>query len=140
MESTGLKTKFYRESQTPGTYELIAKIANIQPPQLEREVAEVEDLDPPDEVRKKLPGLINAGEVTLTLNFDDTEEGHTALEDDFYAASIKNYRIKLPNGKGWTFPGFVSGWAPQQIAQGDVIQAEVTIAVTGKPTFGAIEP
>lgn len=137
-ESLGLKTQFQREGATAGTFETVAQVASIQPPQLERDVADVEDLDPVDEIKKKLPGLIDAGEVTLTLNFDPDDTGQTALETDFYAGATKNYRIKLPSGQGWTFPAFISGWAPQEITAGDVIQVEVTLTVTGKPTFGTI--
>jgi hypothetical protein len=133
MESTGLKTKFQREDVPAGTYTSVASVANISPPQSERDVAEVEDLDPEDQIKKKLPGLIDAGEVSLTLNFDPANAGHTALQTDFYAGVIKNYRILLPNNYAWTFPGFVSAFSPSEISAGDVIQAEVTITVTGKP-------
>ena len=139
-ESLGLKTLFQREGATQGTFETIAQVASIQPPQPEREVVEVEDLNPTDDVKKKLPGVIDVGEVTLTLNFDPDDTGHTALESDFWAGAIKNYRIKLPTGEGWTFSGFISGWAPQEITEGDVLQVEVTITVTAKPTFGPITP
>lgn len=138
MEQLGLKTVFEREGATQGTYETVAQVASIQPPQLEREVVEVEDLNPPDDIKQKLGGVIDAGEVTLTLNFDGADAGHTALEGDFYAGTAKNYRIKLPSGKGWTFPAILTGWAPQEITEGDVIQVEVTLTVTGKPTFGDI--
>ncbi|MGE5585723.1 MAG: phage tail tube protein [Bacillota bacterium] len=137
-ESLGLKTQFQREGATQGTYETVASVASIQPPQYAVDVAEIEDLDPPDAIKKKLPGLIDAGEVTLTLNFDPDDAGQTALETDLHARATRNYRIKLPSGDGWTFPAFISGWAPQEITAGDVIQVEVTLTVTGKPTFGAI--
>lgn len=137
-EMLGLKTLFQREGATQGTFETVAQVANIQPPQAERGVVEVEDLDPQDDIKKKLPGVIDVGEATLTLNFDPEDTGHTTLEEDFYSGVTKNYRIKLPNGKGWTFPAFISGWAPQEISEGDVIQVEVTLTVVGKPTFGNI--
>ncbi len=138
MESLGLKSVFQREGATAGTFETVAQVASIQPPQPEREAVDVEDLDPPDGVKKKLPGVIDVGEVTVTLNFDPAENGHTALETDFYSGATKNYRIKLPNNYGWTFPAFISGWKPQELTEGDVIQVEVTLTVTGKPTFGQI--
>jgi len=138
MEYAGLKSQFQREGATQGQYETVAQVASIQPPQLEREVIEVEDLDPADGVKKKLAGTIDPGEVTVTLNFDPADNGHTALESDFYAGVSRNYRVRLPNGKGWTFPAIVTGWAPQELSEGDVIQVEVTLTVTGKPEFGDI--
>ncbi len=139
-ETTGLKTKFYREGDTQGTFEEIAQVASITPPQAEREVTEVDELDPPGEVRKKLAGLIDPGEVTVTLNFDPDNQGHLDLEQDFRAGTWRQYRIKLPNGYGWTFTGIVTAYSPQEISSGDVVQAEVTITLTGVYTFGTITP
>ncbi|MEG3069438.1 MAG: phage tail tube protein [Candidatus Syntrophopropionicum ammoniitolerans] len=137
-EITGIKTKFYREGATQGTFEEIAQVASITPPQPEREVVEVDELDPPGGVRKKLVGLIDAGEVSLTLNFDPTNTGHLDLEQDFRDGVAKQYRIKLPNGYGWTFSALCTAYQPQEISAGDVVQAEVTLAPTGVYTFGEI--
>jgi len=136
-ETTGLRTKFYR-SQDGTTWEEIAQIASIQPPQPEREVAEVDELDPPGDVRKKLAGLIDAGEVVVTLNFDGSNTGHIALEQDFRDGTAKHYRIKLATGFGWTFQGIVTAYQPQEITSGDVVQAQVTITLTGVYQFGEI--
>jgi len=137
-EITGLKTKFYREGTTPGTFEEIAQIASISPPQPEREVVEVDELDPPGSVRKKLVGLIDAGEVSVTLNFDPSNAGHLDLEQDFRDGTPKQYRIKLPNDYGWTFTAICTAYQPQEISAGDVVQAEVTLALTGVYEFGEI--
>lgn len=139
-EVTGLTTKFYREGATAGTFEEIAQVASITPPQPEREVVEVDELDPPGQVRKKLVGLIDPGEVSLTLNFDPTNTGHLALEQDFRDGVAKQYRIVLPNNYGWTFTGIVTAYQPQEISSNEVVQAEVTIALTGVYQFGQITP
>lgn len=60
-ESAGLGTWFLRESATPGTYDRIAQVATITPPQLQRDTVEVEDLAPADDFKKKLVGLIDGG-------------------------------------------------------------------------------
>ena len=137
-EAVGLKSRFQRYTGT--TFEDVAQVASITPPQPSREVVEVDDLNPPDDIKKKLPGIIDAGEVTLRLNFDPDNTGHTTLEQDFYAGTITQYRIVLPSNDGWTFSGFISGWAPQELAEGDVIQVEVTFTVTSKPEFGPVTP
>lgn len=137
-ETTGLKTKFYREGDTGGTFEEIAQVASITPPQAERETVEVDELDPPGEVRKKLVGLIDPGEVTVVLNFDPSNQGHLDLEQDFRDGQPRQYRIKLPNGYGWTFTAIVTAYSPQEISAGDVVQAEVTLTLTGVYEFGPI--
>lgn len=138
-EFTGLKTKFQREG-TAGVWTDVALVSTIAPPQPSRDVTDVEELDPLDAVKKKLPGLIDVGEVSLTLNFDPANVGHKDLEADFWAALSKGYRILLPNNYAWTCTGFVSGWAPQEISAGDVVQAEVTITLTAKPVLAVYTP
>lgn len=138
MATTGLKTKFMREGATAETFEAVASVASIQPPQYQRNMTEVDELDPADELIQRVHGLVDAGEISVTLNFDPDSTAQTALEEDFWTAAVKKYQIKLPNGKGWTMSAIVSGWAPQEIAPEDVIQIEVTLTVKSKPTFGAI--
>jgi len=134
-ESIGLGTKFQREGATPGTFTDIAQVASITPPQLEADDVEIGDLGITDGYKKYLPGLLDAGEVSLTLNFDSANTGHQDLLSDFNSRTTKNYKIVLPDGGEWAFSGYVKGYAPQEISEGDPIQVEVTIKVTGKPTF-----
>lgn len=134
-EATGLGTKFKRETAVPGAYEAIAMIANITPPGAQRDVVEVDDLAPLNDVKKKLLGLIDCGELGLTLNFDPADTGHDDLQDDFDAGIAHKYQIVLVGGGTWSITGIVTGFAPSEISAGDVMQAEVTITVTAKPTY-----
>jgi hypothetical protein len=131
-EATGLKTKFIL-----GATE-IAQVSGIAPPGPTRETVDVEDLNPADEFKKKLLGLIDGGECSFTLNFDPENSTHQACEAALYSGAEQTCKIKYRSGKGYTFKGYVIGFAPQEIASGDVMQAEITIAVTSKPVYGAI--
>ena len=131
-ESTGLKTRFIMGTNT------IGQVASISPPGPTRETVDVEDLNPADEFKKKLIGLIDGGDMSFTINFNPEDTGHQACEAALYSGVEQTCKIKYPSGKGYTFSGYVTGFAPQEITAGDVMQAEVTIAVTSKPTYGAI--
>lgn len=134
-EFIGLGTKFQREDTTAGIFVDIAQVASITPPQFEAEDVEIEDLGITDGYKKYIPGLLDAGEVSLTLNLDSTNTGHQDLMSDFNSRAIKNYKIVLPDGLECAFSGYVKRYAPQEISEGDPIQVEVTIKVVGKPTF-----
>lgn len=143
-EKTGLGTQFLREGDYD--YDPIAFVATITPPQLNRDMVEVEDLNPDDEIKKKLPGLIDGGEMAITLNFDPEEETHQDLEDDLANGVEHNYRIMFPydettheHGGYYDITGIVTSFAPQEIAASDIIQAEVTITVTVKPEYTEAE-
>ena len=142
-ERTGLGTTFLRETAADSSvFTAIAQVATITPPQLTRETVDVEELAPADDFKKKLVGLIDGGEFSVTLNFDPEEQGHKDLEEDFANGVPYNYRIQFPfdeevysDGGYYDITGIVTGFAPQEITAGDVMQAEVTIAVTAKPTY-----
>ena len=141
-EATGLGTQFLRETAVTGVFAAIAQVASITPPQLTRDTVDVEELAPADDFKKKLVGLIDGGEFSVTLNFDPEEQGHKDLEDDFTNGAPYNYRIQFPfdetvysNGGYYDITGIVTGFAPQEVTASDVMQAEVTIAVTAKPTY-----
>lgn len=142
-ERTGLGTTFLRETAADSSvFTAIAQVATITPPQLTRETVDVEELAPADDFKKKLVGLIDGGEFSVTLNFDPDEESHGDLEEDFANGVPYNYRIQFPfdetvysGGGYYDITGIVTGFAPQEIAASDVMQAEVTIAVTAKPTY-----
>jgi hypothetical protein len=131
-EATGLKTKFIL-----GATE-IAQVSGIAPPGPTRETVDVEDLNPTDEFKKKLLGLIDGGECSFTLNFDPENSTHQACEAALYSGAEQTCKIKYRSGKGYTFKGYVIGFAPQEITSGDVMQAEVTILVNSKPVYGVI--
>lgn len=132
-ELIGYGTKFEREGATPGVYDLIAQVASITPPQSEADDVEIEELDPVNGYKRFLPGLLDGGEVSLTLNFDGKNTGHQALLEDHQSRTIKGYKIVLPDLTEWRFSGYVKSFAPQEISGGEIIQAEVTIKVVGKP-------
>jgi hypothetical protein len=142
-EATGLKTTFMRETvASSGVFTAIAQVAKIAPPQLTRDTVDVEELAPADDFKKKLVGLIDGGEFSVTLNFDPEEQDHKDLEEDLANGVQYNYRIQFPfdekvysDGGYYDITGIVTGFAPQEIAASDVMQAEVTIAVTAKPTY-----
>jgi len=137
-EITGLRAKFYRETPA-GVFEEITQVANITPPQPEREVVDVEELAPEGDVLKKLPGAIDAGQVTVTLNFDSKNNKHILLHEDFRQGSINRYRIKFQDGFGWTFSAFCSAFQMQDIESGSVIQVQVTLVLVGDYDFDEIE-
>ncbi len=141
-ETTGLHTKFLRETTTPDEFDEVAMVASITPPQIQRDVVEVESLNPANDIKGKLLGLIDSGEMAIVLNFDPEEQGHEDLESDFHAGQEHNYRIELPFddtvysvGGYYSITGIVTGFAPQEISAGEVMQAEVTITVTAKPEY-----
>lgn len=142
-EATGLGTKFQREKDSPAVgFDDIASVVSITPPQLTRETVDVEELAPTDDMKRKLVGLIDGGDFTVTVNYDPEDATQKLLETDLANGVEVTYRIQFPyddalySGGGYCeINGIVTGFAPQEIASGEVMQAEITFAVTSKPDY-----
>jgi predicted secreted protein len=137
MIMTGKGTKFSIGSGSPLTYTDVANVATITPPQLTRDTVDVDTLDPADGYKQFLTGLKDGGEVGITLNFDPEDTGQTSIYNAFENDTPGNYKITFPDGSNWTFSGLLTAYEPQDVAAADVVQVQVTIKVSGKPTFTA---
>ncbi len=139
MIMTGMGTKFQIENTTtPGTFDDVGSVASITPPQLSRDTVEVSSLDPGDGYKQYLVGLKDGGEVTVTVNFDTADAGQTALYSAYEDGESHNFKIVFPDASNWAFAGYITGYAPADVAPADVMQVEVTIRTSGKPVFATV--
>lgn len=130
--TTGLKTKFFR-----GTTE-VADVASIGPPQPERATVDVPELNPPDETQRKLAGVIDAGEVTVTMNLNPDNVNQGGLDNDFRTGGANRYQIVLPTGYGWEFDALCVAYQAQDIEADGVVQVVARFALTGLHQFKPI--
>ena len=85
-----------------------------------------------------LPGLIDAGEVTLEGNFEYTDTtGQQALLTDLNSRVSRTAIITFPASTGatWTFTGYALGIKIGDAATDGTIPFTARIKPTGKPTF-----
>lgn len=128
-ETTGIGATFKWDS-TP-----VTGIATINFPDDELEMIDVEEINPTDDYKKQIPGLFAGDDVTITLNWDPSNNSHLALR------TAKNNKTKgtcvltLKTGGTATFSGYVTKVSLSEIAADDVLQAEVSIAVVSKPQW-----
>jgi len=140
-------TKFQRYNGA--TYDSICKIKAINYGGMQREVIEdgayfACDGDADDAFINKLPGLKDAGEITIELDFDpDQDSGdntyhHDLLYDDWVAETTVEYKIVFPDTDATEFSGtgFVSGFNPLSGSDpSGKLAASVTITLTGEWTL-----
>jgi hypothetical protein len=134
-EGTGVGTKLEVESATtPGTFETLGRIKNINGPNLTVNIIEKTTLD--DTYARKAAGRIDGGEVTFDLEHDPTEAGHKGIVAKIKGRGVHNFKITLPApwDSVFTFSGILSSFQPT--IDDTEVAASVTIAVTGEPDFG----
>lgn len=126
------------DGATSEAFTEVAAIKEIQPPQMTRDSVETTVHNTDDRYRTFIPGLRNAGEVTMTIEYDPNADGHTSLLDDFNDDVTHNYEIDFPSsiGETWSFTGFPTALG-EATPIGDVVTRQVTFKVTGKPALAA---
>ena len=118
---------------TAETFTAIAEVRDIEGPEMEAEMKDVTSHDSPGGWRELIPTLLSAGEVSFDLNFipgDPTHDAETGLVSDMWGRVKRNYQLVWPDGEGWEFAAYVSGFNPSAAVE-DELAAEVTLTVTG---------
>ena len=130
------------------------KIGNGGSPEVFTAVAEVTTLTPPSQVFGEIqtthlstpgathtyrPTLADPGEVAMTLNYIPGGTEDAAIRA-LFDRSTRNFEIEYPNGARVQFSGFARNFEPQAVELEGLLTANVTIRVSGKPTYIAAPP
>lgn len=118
----------------------IAEVTDITPPGVSRDSVEVTHHQSPARYREFIKGLLDAGEVSFTINYipDNTTHNNALglLSDFTNNATIDTWTLVFPNvaGTTWTFPAFVTKFDPKAPID-DKLSADITLKVSGQPTL-----
>ena len=127
----GYGTKFLR-SPDDVTYTQVAGLLDVEPGETVRGSYETTTIDGTDKYKKFEPGLLDAGEVSLTLIFDPADSGQTTLAADLEDDTLRYYRVEYPDGTTVDYHGFLTGWGTPTPME-DKITRTVKFKVSGKP-------
>ncbi len=118
----------------------IGGITNITGPSISRDAIDVSDMSSTSKIREFIPGLIDGGEITCTVNYDGTAAGtadklntlvtHTSL---VWYIKFNDHTTEASRSR-FACPGFVTGLGTS-IPNGDKVTQDVTIKVSGQWTF-----
>ena len=88
--------------------------------------------------KESIPGLIDAGEVSIEGNFDYTDTaGQQAMLTDLNNRMLRSGVITFPAATGatWTISGYITGLKIGDASTDGTIPFTATIKPTGKPVF-----
>lgn len=116
----------------------IAEITNITGPGSELETIDVTSHDSTGAKREFIPGLIDMGEFTLSLNFNAlaTQGFAGGLYLDHMSRTKRNFQIVLPttSSKTGSFAAYVTAFELDAPPDG-ALTADATLKVTGAVTW-----
>ena len=106
----------------------IANVLNIDGPNMSRGAIDVTHLGSGEQM-DFLPGLLDEGEVSLTINYEPGGVTHQALTDSLLSGASETWSIIPPTTTApWPFTGFLTAFGGKYPV-GDKIQADITIKV-----------
>ena len=129
----GYGTKFLRSADNI-TFTQIANLLSIDVAESSRGSIENTTIDGTDKYKTYEPGLIDAGEVSLSLIWAIADAGQVLLQADLENDTLMYYQVEYPDGTTVTYNGFVIGLSAPTAIEEKITQT-VKFKVTGKPVI-----
>jgi predicted secreted protein len=139
IHGIGTKLKIGDGATPTENFTTVTEVASIGGPNLEQEIIDVSNHDTPGGWREKIGGLLNAGQVTFTINYnpvDPTHDAGTGLISDLVNRIKRNFELVFPDAGAtkWSFTALVAAFSASEPID-DKVSADITLELTGQPTL-----
>lgn len=126
-----------------GGFARLAEVISINGVPMNSSVTRLTHLESPGKAHEKIPGYLDAGQVTFRFNY--TESLLAALVallpaepaiagSEAPAHGRKDFTVQFADGGQWYFQGFIQG-LPFEVPEDDRLTVECTIEISGRPLF-----
>lgn len=117
----------------------IAEVVDIGGPTMTLDPIDVTSHDSTAAYREFIGGLLDAGEVTLTINYVPTAATHdatTGLIADMVARVVRNFQLVFPDSgtTTWSISALITSFEPGEPID-DKLSADITLKLSGQPTL-----
>ncbi len=118
----------------------IGSITSITLPSRTVAAIKVTDLDATNKWETYIPGMRDAGELSLELNFDGSASGNSDALNTALTAAVQVWTITFPDGSTFAASGFITSLGGGSANNDDKITETVTLKFTAAPTFTDVAP
>lgn len=126
---------------TVGNLDQLVQVVSFGLPSDQMDRVETTHLKSPNRRREYTSGLIDGGEVTVTINFRPGSDTDQLLEDAQTAGDERAVRFNVPElgvlAWSYTTTAIVTGYDRGEVTADGKMEATVTLAVTGAITSAA---
>lgn len=125
--------------ESPNNWVTLGEVTSINMPSLQRDTHDATHMESPEAWREFIPGLKNAGEVKLELNFVPASATDQRIRDTFDTDVVPQWRIVFsvptsPN-EAITFSAIVTNYEVTGPVA-DKMTASLTMKISGKAIWG----
>jgi len=117
-----------------GTFDTIAEIFEISPPNQQTSDVDVTHMASPNKTREFIQGMVDPGEMSIGINWVPGDATDVILQALKTSGAVRSMKITWPNLVTWTFSGFIKGFEPSAPID-DKMTATITVRVTGSITI-----
>ena len=133
MGVVGYGTKFERSGDGGVNWSQIAGLIDIEDGEVSRGSTDQTTIDGTSGYKEFLPSALrDAGSVTITLIWDEADQGQIDLAADLDSDANVDYRAVYPGGEIVTFVGHITSWG-KAVPIEDRITRKVAFKISGKP-------
>ena len=120
----------YADAGTSTSYTTIADVKSITMPSMEVNDVDVTNLDSANYTMEFKPGLINPGELTFTVSYDESQS------NTLYGLlrAEKKFRVTATDSATYAVNGYIKQFGFPQVESESELTNELTIKVNGAPT------
>jgi len=112
----------------------VGNIVSISGPDQSRDNIDISTMDSSSKWREYIPGMIDAGELTVEVNYDGTASGDANFLSQQITATAQTCLITFPDTSSFSCSGFITGLG-YAIPFDDKVSQSVTLKLTGTPTY-----
>lgn len=127
----------YETTPGSGTYTTVGEVIEFSPPASSMDTVDATDFSHSDGHRRFIAGLIDAGEITVTFNFDPALSVYGAIDTIYKSRVIRKWRFAYAGSTVNTVvDAFVTGLS-RAVPMDDKMTMEITLKVSGTMTEAA---
>ena len=119
----------------------IGELVSVTPPNRSRDTIDTTHHGSTGDYREFLSSLIDAGEVSFTVNWVPNGASDILLNAAFAAGDIRSFAVDVNTTGGLmrrvSGSGILTEFSPDEVGIEDKMTAQITLKVTGPITFGA---
>jgi hypothetical protein len=119
---------------TPTSWVQINEIKDFKPAGAKVKDIEVTNLS--SVAAEYVPGLVDNGDLSMTVAYVAADPGQAACQAAFVASSTMQFKIIAPNTNTFTFAGYINQWpeVPEGAVNG-ILMGDFKLRITGAVTF-----
>ena len=124
----GAGTKFLR-SDDGSVYAQVTKVLDLTPPGMTRGSSEKTYLEATNNAKSYEPGMIDPGEMEVTLEFAKEDPAQVLLKADFNTKANFYYKVVYPDNTFHSFMGHITDWG-MEVPKEETVTRKIKIKLS----------